>query len=87
MSVSGLVGQNHQLIGSPLRRSPWRIDRSSVMTAESICGSAELSGSSGASGVLGGDSWSQTQCGRLMGSHGKVCEGACGWIMCNPRSM
>jgi len=44
---------DHRLIGSPLR-SPWRIERSSVKTAESIRGSVELSGSSGASGVLGG---------------------------------
>jgi len=63
MSVSGLVGQDHQLIGSPLRRSPWRIERSSVMAMESICGSGEPSGSSGASGVLRGDSQSWTHCG------------------------
>jgi len=37
------------------------------MAAESIRGSAELSGSSGASGVLGGDSRSRTHRGRLMG--------------------
>src|SRR5712671_3140427 len=77
---------DHRLIGSSLR-SPWRIERSSVMTAESICGSVELSGSSGVLGVLGrrGDSWSRTQCGWLMGLRGIVCEGAHGWITCNPR--
>src|SRR5712675_1999260 len=42
---------DHRLIGS-LLRSPRRIERSSVMAVESICGSAELSGSSGASWVL-----------------------------------
>src|SRR5712672_2657972 len=74
---------DHRLIGSPLR-SPWRIERSSVKTAESIRGSVELSGSSGASGVLGGDSRSRTQRGRLTGSRGMVHEGAWGWIMCDP---
>jgi len=55
---------DYRLRESPLR-SPWRVERSSVILAESICGSAELSGSSGALGVLGqgGDSWSQTHCG------------------------
>jgi len=84
MSMSGTV--DHRLIGSPLR-SPWRIERSSVIAVESICGSAELSGSSGASGVLGqgGNSLSWTHRGWLMGSRGMVCEGARGWIMCAPR--
>src|SRR5882672_11160013 len=81
-SVSGTA--DHRLIGSPLR-SPWRIERSSVMTAESIRGSSELSGSSGALGVLGGNSQSWTQRGRLMGSRGIVHdEGARGWITCDP---
>src|SRR5712671_131692 len=72
------------LIGSPLR-SPWRIERSSVKTAESICGSVKLSGSSGASGVLGGDSWSQTHHGWLTGSRGIGRDrGARGWITCDP---
>jgi len=76
---------DHRLIGSPLR-SPWRIERSSVKTAESIRGSIELSGSSGASGVLGGDSRSRTQRGRLTGSRGIGCNrGARGWITCDPR--
>src|SRR5712672_881220 len=75
---------DHRLIGS-LLRSPWRIERSSVIAAESICGSVELSGSSGASGVLGGDSRSRTQRGRLMGSRGIGRDGgARGWITCNP---
>src|SRR5712675_1535848 len=38
------------------------------MAAESIRGSVELSGSSGASGLLGGDSRSRTHHGRLTGS-------------------
>src|SRR6267154_5666999 len=77
---------DHRLIGSSLR-SPWRIERSSVMAAESICGSVELSGSSGASGVLGGDSRSRTHRGRLTGSRGiGRDEGARGWIMCDPRA-
>jgi len=86
MSMSSTV--DHRLIEGPLR-SPWRIERSSVMAAESICGSAELSGSSGALGVLGqgGDSLSWTHRGQLMGSHGMMREGARGWIMCNPRGM
>ena len=86
MSMSGTA--DHRLRGSSLR-SPWRIERSLVMAAESICGSSELSGSSGASGVLsqGGDSRSWTHCGQLMGSYGMVHEGACGWIMYNPRGM
>jgi len=46
------------------------------MAAESIRGSAELSGSSGVSGVLRGDSRSRTQRGRLMGSRGMVRKGA-----------
>src|SRR5882757_6152863 len=75
---------DHRLIGSPLR-SPWRIKRSLVITAESIRGSVELSGSSGASGVLGGDSRSRTQHGRLTGSRGiGRDEGARGWITCDP---
>ena len=75
---------DHRLIGSPLR-SPWRIERSSVKTAESIHGSAELSGSSGALGVLGGDSRSWTHCGRLTGSRGiGRNEGTRGWITCDP---
>src|SRR5712675_2562993 len=82
MSMSGTA--DHRLIGS-LLRSPWRIERSSVIAVESIRGSAELSGSSGASGVLGGDSRSQTQRGRLTGSRDIGCnEGACGWITCDP---
>src|SRR5712675_2210778 len=76
---------DHRLIGSPLR-SPWRIERSSVKTAESICGSAELSGSPGVLGVLGGNSRSRTQRGRLTGSRGiGHDEGARGWITCDPR--
>src|SRR5882672_622333 len=76
---------DHRLIGSPLR-SPWRIERSLVKTAESIRGSVELSGSSGASGVLGGDSRSRTHRGRLTGSRGMGRdEGARGWITCDPR--
>src|SRR5712672_1146491 len=76
---------DHRLIGSPLR-SPWRIERSSVKTAGSIRGSVELSGSSGASGVLGGYSRSRTQRGRLTGSRGiGRDEGARGWITCDPR--
>jgi len=76
---------DHRLIGSPLR-SPWRIERSSVITAESIRGSVELLGSSGASGVLGGDSRSRTHRGRLTGSRGiGRDEGARGWITCDPR--
>jgi len=75
---------DHRLIGS-LLRSPWRIERSSVMAAESIRGSVELSGSSGASGVLGGDSRSQTQHGWLTGSQGiRRDKGARGWITCDP---
>jgi len=76
---------DQRLIGSSLR-SPWRIERSSVETAESIRGSVELSGSSGASGVLGGDSRSRTQRGRLTGSRdiGRD-KGARGWITCDPR--
>src|SRR5712671_411117 len=76
---------DHRLIGSPLR-SPWRIERSSVIAAESIRGSVELSGSSGASGVLGGNSRSRTHRGRLTGSRsmGRD-EGARGWITCDPR--
>src|SRR5712672_2504600 len=76
---------DHKLIGSSLR-SPWRIERSLVIAAESIRGSAELLGSLGVSGVLGGDSRSQTQCGRLTGSRdiGRD-EGARGWITCDPR--
>src|SRR5882757_1468466 len=82
-SMSGTA--DHRLIGSPLR-SPWRIKRSSVKTAKSIRGSAELSGSSGASGVLGGDSWSRTQRGRLTGLRGIGRDrGARGWITCDPR--
>jgi len=82
-SVSVISGTaDHRLIGSPLR-SPWRIERSSVMAAESIRRSAELSGSSGMSGVLGGDSRSRTQRGWLMGSQGMVREGARGWITCD----
>src|SRR5712672_19818 len=76
---------DQRLIGSPLR-SPWRIERSSVITAESIRGSVELSGSSGASGVLGGDSRSWTHRGRLTGSRGiGRDEEARGWITCDPR--
>src|SRR5712671_4251337 len=76
---------DHRLIGS-LLRSPWRIERSLVKTAESIRGSVELSGSSGASGVLGGDSWSRTHRGRLTGSRGIGRDrGARGWITCDPR--
>src|SRR5712671_1913230 len=76
---------DHRLIGS-LLRSPWRIERSSVKTAESIRGSVELSGSSGASGVLRGDSRSWTHRGRLTGSRGiGRDEGARGWITCDPR--
>src|SRR5712671_477877 len=76
---------DHKLIGSSLR-SPWRIERSSVKTAESIRGSVELSGSSGASGVVGGDSQSRTHRGRLTGSRGiGRDEGARGWITCDPR--
>jgi len=84
MSMSSTA--DHRLIGSPLR-SPWRIERSLVMAAESIRRSAELSGSSGALGVLGqgGDSLSWTHCGQLVGSCGMVCEGAHGWITCDPR--
>jgi len=80
MSVSGTA--DHKLIGSSLRISPWRIERSLETTAESIRGSAELSGSSGASGVLGrgGDSQSLTHCGWLAGSRGMEREGARGWI-------
>jgi len=80
MSVSSTA--DHKLIGSSLRISPWRIERSSVTTAESIRRSVELSGSSGASGVLGrgGDSRSLTHCGRLIGLRGIECEGARGWI-------
>src|SRR5712671_5964988 len=75
---------DQRLIGSSLR-SPWRIERSSVKTAESIRGLAELSGSSGASGVLGGDSQSRTQRGRLTGSQGiRRDGGARGWITCDP---
>src|SRR5712671_3710053 len=82
-SMSGTA--DHKLIGS-LLRSPWRIERSSVKTAESIRGSAELSGSSGVSGVLGGDSRSRTQRGRLTGLRGiGRDEGAHGWITCDPR--
>src|SRR5712671_6109423 len=84
-SMSGTV--DHRLIGS-LLRSPWRIKRSLVKTVESIHGSAELSGSSGASGVLGGDSRSWTQRGRLTGSQGiGRDEGVRGWITCDPRGM
>src|SRR5712671_3781131 len=76
---------DQRLIGSSLR-SPWRIERSSVKTAESIRGSVELSGSSGTSGVLGGDSRSRTHRGRLTGSRGiGRDEGARGWITCDPR--
>src|SRR5712672_2818575 len=79
------ITMDHRLIGSPLR-SPWRIERSSVIAAESIRGSVELSGSSGASGVLGGDSRSRTHRGRLTGLRGiGRDEGACGWITCDPR--
>jgi len=86
MSMSSTV--DHRLRGSPLR-SPWRIERSSITTAESIHGSVELLGSSGASGVLGwgGNSQSWTHCGQLTGSRGIVCKGACGWITCNLRGM
>src|SRR5712675_489936 len=79
------ITEDHRLIGSPLR-SPWRIERSSVKTAESIRGSVELSGSSGASGVLGGDSRSRTNRGQLTGARsiGRD-EGARGWITCDPR--
>src|SRR5712671_4849654 len=81
--VSGTA--DHRLIGS-LLRSPWRIERSSVKTAESIRRSVELSGSSGALGVLGGESRSRTQHGRLTGSRGVGCDrGARGWITCDPR--
>src|SRR5882672_858979 len=81
--MSGIA--DHRLIGSPLR-SPWRIERSSVIAAESIRGSVELSGLSGASGVLGGDSRSRTHRGRLTGSRGiERDEGARGWITCDPR--
>jgi len=74
---------DHRLIGS-LLRSPRRIERSSVKTVESIRGSVELLGSSGALGVLGGDSRSRTQRERLTGSRGIGCdEGARGWIMCD----
>src|SRR5712672_2469252 len=56
------------------------------MAAESIRGSVELSGSSGASGVLGGDSRSRTHRGRLTGSRGIGRDrGARGWITCDPR--
>ena len=82
MSMSGTA--DHRLIGSPLR-SPWRIERSLVIAAESIRRSGELSGSSGASGVLGGNSRSRTHCGWLMGLGGKVHEGAWGWITCDLR--
>src|SRR5882757_4062581 len=76
---------DHRLIGSPLR-SPWRIGRSSIVAAESIRGSVELSGSLGASGVLGGDSRSRTHRGRLTGSRGVGRdEGVRGWITCDPR--
>src|SRR5712672_1659176 len=76
---------DHDLMGNSLRSS-WRIVRSSVMTAESIHGSVKLPGSSGASGVLGGDSRSRTHRGRLTGSRGIGCDkGARGWIMCDPR--
>src|SRR5712672_4707782 len=76
---------DHRLIGSSLR-SPWRIERSLVITAESIRGSVEPSGSSGASGVLGGNSRSRAQRGRLAGSRGiRRDEGARGWITCDPR--
>src|SRR5712675_1882662 len=78
------ITEDHRLIGSSLR-SPWRIERSLVMAAESIHGSAELSGSSGASGVLRGVSRSQTQRGRLTGLRGiGRDEGARGWITCDP---
>src|SRR5712671_6555513 len=80
-----LAQRTYRLKGSSLR-SPWRIQRSSVITAESICGSVELSGSSGASGVLGGDSRSRTHRGWLMGSRGVGRDrGARGWITCDPR--
>src|SRR5712675_2606997 len=76
---------DHRLIGSSLR-SPWRIERSLVMAAESIRGSVDLSGSSGASGILGGDSRSRSQRERLTGSRGiGRDEGARGWITCDPR--
>jgi len=47
---------------------------------ESIRGSVELSGSSGALGVLGGDSQSWTQHGRLMGSQGIGHDGGSTWV-------
>ena len=85
MSMSGIV--DHRLIGS-LLRSDWR-SKGSSMVAASTHGSAELSGSSGASGVLdwGGDSWSWTHCGWLTGLCGMVHEGAHGWIMCDLSGM
>src|SRR5712671_2391978 len=76
---------DHRLIESPLR-SPWRINRSLVMTAESIRGLVGLSGSPGVSGVLGGDSRSRTHRGRLTGSRDIGRDGgARGWITCDPR--
>jgi len=75
---------DHKLIGS-LLRSPWRIERSSVIAVESIHGSAELSGSLGALGVLGGDSRSRTYHGQLTGLQGiGRDEGAYRWITCDP---
>jgi len=87
LSVSVMSGtEDHRLIESPLR-SPWRIERSSVMAVESIRGSVELLGLSEVLGVLGrgGDSQSQTHCGWLMGLWDMVYEEACGQITCNLR--
>jgi len=82
VSISHVRPRGPLLIGSRLR-SPWRIERSSRQTVESIRGSVELSGSSGRRGYRGVTLESTIGGSNGFARHRRTGE-HCGWITCDP---